>query len=51
MMKNAIYFVLKVLFIFKIFGLHFFGQVGQCLDKKANVNFKIYGVTTWDTNN
>ena len=35
--------------------LHFypdiFGYVGKRLDKKAELNFKIYGVTNWNTNN
>ena len=28
-----------------------FGQVGKRFDKKAMVDFKIYDVTTWQTNN
>ena len=28
-----------------------FGHVGKRLDKKAEVNFKIYDVTDWITNN
>ena len=28
-----------------------FGHVGKRLDKKASVNFKIYEVTIWETNN
>ena len=44
MMKNAFYYVLKILF-------NCFGHVGKLLDKKAEVNFKIYDVTTWETNN
>ena len=35
--------------------LHFypdnFGYAGKRLDKKAEVNFKIYDVPNWDTNN
>ena len=47
-MKNA-YFFLKALFILKIFnfGLDFFNHRGKELDKKAKINFKIYGVTIW----
>ena len=29
----------------KIFVLTFFGNVGKWLDKKAKINFKIYGLT------
>ena len=31
----------------KMFVLTFFGNAGKWLDKKAKINFKIYGVTTW----
>ena len=31
--------------------LNFFGHVGKRLDKKSKVNFKIYEVTIWETNN
>ena len=39
----AFYFMLKALFVFKIFRFfsHFFDHVGKPLDKKAKVNFKI----------
>ena len=44
MIKNAFYFILKVLFVFKIFKvLH----VEKRLDKKDEVNFEIYEVTAW----
>ena len=29
----------------------FFGHVGKRLNQEANVNSKIYDVTTWETNN
>ena len=29
----------------------FFGHVGKWFDKKAKVDFKIYDVTNWETNN
>ena len=43
-MKNAFYFILKALFVFKIFRFLSlaFGHVE---------NLKIYGVTAWSTNN
>ena len=52
-MKNAFYFVLKVLFVFDIiiFLLCLFGYVEKQLDKKTMVNYKIYDVTYWSTNN
>ena len=44
----------KILFSFLKY-LHFcpdvFGHVGKRLDKKAKINFKVYDVTTWETNN
>ena len=47
MMKNAFYFVLKALFVLNIFKF--------CLDflvmYKNKVNFEIYDVTAWLTNN
>ena len=45
-MKNA-FFILKARFVLKIFKFFFwvFDHVGKWLDKKAKVNFKIYGVT------
>ena len=47
MMKNAFYFLLKPLFIHKIFKFctDFLGHVGKWFDKKAKVNFKNYDVT------
>ena len=29
----------------------FFGRVGKPFEKKVKVNFKIYDVATWETNN
>ena len=42
-MKNALYFMLKALFILKIFTIFswLFDHVGKRFDKKANVDFKI----------
>ena len=52
-MKNVFYFILKALFILKIFKFssRLFGLEGERLDKKAKVNFKIFNVTDWETNN
>ena len=52
-MKNAFYFMLKPLFVLEIFKFLFwcFGYVEKRLQKKAKVNFKIYDVTDWTTNN
>ena len=51
-MKNAFYFMLKALLIFEIltFTSWLFGYVEKRLDKKAMVNFKVYDVTDWTTN-
>ena len=45
--------MLKALFILKTFNFcpDFFGHVGKRRDKKAKINFKIYNVTDWETNN
>ena len=53
MMTNALYFMLKALFVFEIFAFlsWSFGYVEKRLDKEAKVNFKIYDVTAWTTNN
>ena len=48
-MKNVFYFMLKALFVLEIFTL--FGYVEKRLDKKVDVNFKIYDVIDWATNN
>ena len=44
-MKNAFYFILKVLFVLKIFKFKF------KISKKAKFNFIIYDVINWKTNN
>ena len=53
MMKNAFYFILKALFVVKIFNFcpDFFGHVGKWLDKKTEIIFKIYDVINWKANN
>ena len=53
MMKNAVYFTLKALFVLKIFKIlsSLFGHVKKWLDWKNKVNFKIFDVTTLLTNN
>ena len=52
-MKNAFYFILKALFVLKILNFcpDFFVHLGKQLDKEVQDNFKIYDVTTWETNN
>ena len=52
-MKNAFYFVLKALFVLKIFTFLslVFGYVEKRFDKRAMVNFKIYEVIDWKTSN
>ena len=51
--KNAFYFILKALFVLKLFNflLWRFGHVGKRLDQKGKINFKIYDMITWLTNN
>ena len=49
-MKNAFYFTLKALFVFKILKSLDFGHVEKRLDWKDKVNFKLYDVTAWLTN-
>ena len=51
--KNAFYFILKALFVLKIFRFlsWLFGHVNKLLEKKYKVNFKIYDVTTSLTHN
>ena len=53
MMKNAFYFILKVLFVLKIFKFlsRLFGHVQKWLDQKDKVSFEIYDVTFWLTDN
>ena len=52
-MKNTSYFTVKALFVLKIFKFlsSIFGQVEKQLDQEDMVNFKIYGVKAWETNN
>ena len=52
-MKNTFYFILKAFFVLKIFGFlsQVFGHEEKRLDYKDKVNFKIYDVTAWLTNN
>ena len=47
MLKKDLQFILKVLFVLKmfIFLSSLFGYVDKQLDKKAKVNFKTYRVT------
>ena len=51
MMKNIFPFMLKTLFVLKIFKFLYwlFGYVEKRFDKKANANFKIYDVTVIPT--
>ena len=53
MLKNTVYFILKTLFVLKIFRFlsWFFGHEEKRLDVKDKVNVKIYDVTTWKINN
>ena len=53
MMKHAFNFTLKALLVFKTFKVlsRIFGHFEKRLDWKDNVDFKIYDVTTWLTNN
>ena len=53
MKKNAFYFMLKAYFVLEIFKFfsRLFGYTKTWLDEKAKVNFKIYDVTGWTTNN
>ena len=51
-MKNAFYFMLKALFVPRIFKFLSwqFGHARKRLDLKDQVNFQIFDVTTWLTN-
>ena len=53
MMQNAVYFMLKALFILRYFNFcsDFYGHVGKLFDEKAKVNSKMYDITYWQTNN
>ena len=52
MIKNAYNFFLKALLVLKIFKFLFlfFVHVEKRLDSKYDIDFKIYDVTTWETN-
>ena len=52
-MKSDFYLILKTLFVLVIFTFlsYLFGYVLKRLDKKAKVNFNIYYVADWTTNN
>ena len=47
--ETTLYFMLKSLFIHKIFK--FCDSLGNKLDQKTMVNFKIYNVKGWPVNN
>ena len=53
MMKNAFYFILKAVFVLKIFNFFYlnysglFHHIKNRLDYKDKANFKIHDVTTW----
>ena len=53
MMKNAVYFTSKALFVLKTFKLlsWLFGLVAKQLDEKDKVNPKFYYTTAWLINN
>ena len=52
-MEKTFYFTLKALFVLKIlkFLSSHFGHLENWLDHKDKVNFKIYDITAWLTNN
>ena len=52
-LQMYLYYMLKALFVLNIFKFlsWLFGHLGKRLDKKAKVNFKLYNVTDWETNN
>ena len=51
-MKNAFYYILKALFVLKIFKFwtQLFGHVGKTAWLKNKVNFKIHDIIAWFTN-
>ena len=51
MVNNVFSFILKAFYVLKIITLFFdnFAYVEKWLDKKADVDFKIYDVTNWNT--
>ena len=52
-MRNTFYFMWKALYVLEIFTLlsQRFGYVENQFDKKVTVNFEIYDVTDWETEN
>ena len=52
-MRNTFYFMWKALYVLEIFTLlsQRFGYVENQFDKKVKVNFEIYDVTDWETEN
>ena len=52
-MRNIFYFILKALFVLKIFKFlsWLFGHVEKRLDQKDKVNLEIHDVTIWLTSN
>ena len=52
-MKNAFYFILKALFVLKIFKFlsQLFGHAEKTTWLESKFNFKIHDVTTWFKNN
>ena len=53
MMKNAFRLTSKAFFVIKIFKFssRLLGHASKRLDQKDKINFKIYDVTAWLTNN
>ena len=51
-MKNCFYFILKALFVLKIFKFcpESFAHVRKRLDKKVKINFKTYDFTNCEKN-
>ena len=51
--ENAFYFILKVLFVLKIFKFlsSLFAHVEKRRFKNDKANFQVYDATTWATNN
>ena len=50
-MKDAFYFTFKSLLKIFTFWSRLFGHVEKQLDQRNKVNYKIYDVATWETNN
>ena len=53
MTKNTFYLILKALVVLKIFKFlsWLLGHIEKRFDSKGKVNFNIYEITTWETNN